>query len=207
MLKIKTLVVGPIQNNCYIVYDENKTTFVVDPGGDGSKIVSLCKENNLDVKYIINTHGHLDHIGANKDLKEAYPKAELVIHADDEKMLYDPNYNLSALMGEKIISPKADITVKDQDTLDFGGRKIKVIHTPGHTPGGILLLVDDYLFTGDTVFQGSVGRTDLPGGDMKVLIKSIKEKFLNLSNKLRVFPGHGDETTIAHERDNNPFIQ
>ncbi|QNO15749.1 MBL fold metallo-hydrolase [Alkalicella caledoniensis] len=205
MLKIKTLVVGPIQNNCYIIYDESKQAVIIDPGGDSEKIIAAC--DGLDVKYIINTHGHLDHIGGNSKLKEEFAVAQLVIHQDDEKMLYDPNLNLSAMMGDKIISPKADVVVKDQDTLKFGERSIKVIHTPGHTPGGILIQIDDLLFTGDTVFQGSVGRTDLPGGDMKTLVKSIKKQFLSLSNKLKVYPGHGSSSTVGEERQSNPFFQ
>lgn len=205
MLKIKSLVVGPIQNNCYVVCDEQKRGFIVDPGGDSDKIVAACE--GIEINYIINTHGHLDHIGGNLKLKQEFPHAQLVIHEDDEKMLYDPNLNLSAMMGEKIISPKADILVKDQDNLDFGQRKIKVIHTPGHTPGGILLLIDDLLFTGDTVFAGSVGRTDLPGGDMHLQVKSIKKQFSNLSNKLKIFPGHGEKSTVGEERKSNPFLQ
>lgn len=205
MLNIKTLVVGPIQNNCYIVSDQNNRTFVIDPGGDGQQIVAECQ--GLDIQYIINTHGHLDHIGANDALKEAFPGAKLAIHQDDEKMLYDANLNLSSLMGENIKSPKADIVLKDGDALPFGERELKIIHTPGHTLGGILVQIDNFLFTGDTVFAGSIGRTDLPGGDMKTLLKSIKEKFLSLPDGLIVYPGHGEETTVKEEKESNPFFQ
>ncbi|SHJ72424.1 Glyoxylase, beta-lactamase superfamily II [Anaerobranca californiensis DSM 14826] len=205
MLQIKTLVVGPIQNNCYIVSDQDKRAFIVDPGGDAPKIIEACR--GLDVLYIINTHGHIDHIGGNKGVKEAFPLGKLVIHQDDEKMLYNPNLNLSRLLGEPIVSPKADLVVKDNDILPFGDREIKIIHVPGHTPGGILIQIENFLFSGDTVFAGSIGRTDLPGGDMKTLLNSIKGKFLTLPDSLIVYPGHGEETTVEEERKSNPFFQ
>ncbi|SES97130.1 MBL fold metallo-hydrolase [Anaerobranca gottschalkii] len=205
MLEIRTLVVGPIQNNCYIVSDQNKRAFIVDPGGDVEEIIEAC--SGLDVLYILNTHGHIDHIGGNKGVKEAFPQGKLVVHKDDEKMLYDPNLNLSRLMGGAVVSPKADLVVEDNDTLPFGDKEIKIIHVPGHTPGGILIQIENFIFSGDTVFAGSIGRTDLPGGDMKTLLNSIKSKFLTLPDSHIVYPGHGEETTVKEERENNPFFQ
>lgn len=204
MLKLKKLVVGVIANNCYILSDDQKNAFVIDPGGDGEEIIKECR--GFNIHYIINTHGHLDHIGANTELKNAFPHAQIVIHKSDEEMLYDPNLNLSTLMGKKVTSSKADIVVDDGDTLDFAGKSIEIMHTPGHTRGGIIIKIEDYVFTGDTIFAGSVGRTDFPGGDMKTLVNSIKNKILSLPDHLTIYPGHGPETTVKEERENNPFL-
>lgn len=205
MLNLKKIVVGVIANNCYIVSDQENNAFVVDPGGDAEDIIKECQ--GLNIHYIVNTHGHLDHIGANTELKNAFPNAKIVIHKDDEEMLYDPNLNLSTLMGKKVTSVKADIVVNDGDVLQFGKKKIEIMHTPGHTRGGIILRIDDFVFSGDTIFAGSVGRTDFPGGDMKTLVNSIKSKVLNLPDNSTIYPGHGPETTVKEERESNPFLQ
>lgn len=195
-------------SNCYIIgCSQTKEAAVIDPGGDGSKLMSLIEESGIQVKYIINTHGHLDHIGANHILKEKHPHALIMIHEDDQDMLTDPKQNLSAFMGGTVTSPPADKTLKDGDQIKIGTTiTLKVIHTPGHSKGGICLQGDNLVFTGDTLFGGSVGRSDFPGGSHQTLIKSIKEKLLILDDETIVYPGHGPETTIGEERETNPFI-
>lgn len=205
-MKIETIPVGALGANCYLVYDENtKEAMIVDPGGEGKKIMSEVIRLQLEIKYIVNTHGHVDHIAANGEVKDA-TKAPLLIHEDDANMLTNANHNLSAYVGPSISKPSSDKLLKDGDTLVIGEKEIKVIHTPGHTPGGICLLCDKVLLSGDTLFQFSVGRSDLPGGSHKQLINSIKTRLLVLEDDVVVYPGHGPTTTIGDEKRMNPFL-
>jgi len=194
--------------NCYIVgCEETREVAVIDPGGNPRGIVNLLKENDLVATYIINTHGHIDHIGGNQGLKEA-TGAQILIHEQDAKMLVNPSSNLSFLMGTKVSSPAADRFIKEGDIIKIGNTvELEVIHTPGHSQGGICLKTDDIIFVGDTLFQGSIGRTDFPGGSYPLLIKMIKEKLLCYGDEVVAYPGHGPATTIGFERKYNPFLQ
>ena len=190
--------------NTYLVWDEtSKEAMIIDPADRSKDLLDATKDLNL--KYIVNTHGHGDHIGGNKFLKEN-THAQLAIHELDEPMLIDPRQNLSTHWGAELISSGADIKLKDGDSLQLGNKEIAVIHTPGHSQGGICLLVDDLLFCGDTLFAGSIGRTDLPGGDYATLINAIKTRLLVLDGNTKVFPGHGPDTTIEDEKIGNPFV-
>ena len=204
-MKIKALVVGPIMENCYILYDEQTLEgIIVDPGDEAISILNVVDNLKLHIKYIVNTHGHADHIGANKELGLAL-KAKLAIHAC---MLTDPHLNLSenGYMGRPIISQPADIILHEGDIISFGNCNLKVIHTPGHTPGGICLVGEGVVMSGDSLFAGSIGRTDFPTGSMTDLISNLKAKILTLDENLTVFPGHGGATTIAYEKQINPYL-
>ena len=207
-LKIVTLVVGPIMENCYIIYDEKSLEgIIVDPGDEADRILTAVKNLNLTIKYIVNTHAHADHIGANKEIGEKL-KAKLAVHADDTAMLTDPQRNLSVAgyMGRLIISQPADILLHEGDIIVFGNCEFKVVHTPGHTPGGICLVGENVVISGDSLFAGSIGRTDFPTGSMTDLISSLKEKIMTLDPNMQVFPGHGGTTNIGWEKQNNPYL-
>lgn len=201
-MKIETIVVGPLGVNCYIVVDPaSRAGMVIDPGDDAAEIIRYIGQANIQVKYIVNTHGHSDHIGANAALKAA-TKAPLLIHAADELMLKNPlNY-----LGETIVSSTADAFLKDGDILSLGGSQFKVLHTPGHTAGGICLQGDNVLFSGDSLFAESIGRCDLPGGNLNDLIGSLKTKVMALPDDVMVYPGHGPATKIGWERRHNPYL-
>jgi glyoxylase-like metal-dependent hydrolase (beta-lactamase superfamily II) len=185
-----------MEANCYIVADKNtKEAAVIDPGGDGARIKRALEKHGLTLKFVINTHGHGDHIGANSNLG-----APIYIHRLDGDFLSDPRKNLSQVFFFSIKSPKAERLLEEGDRITLGGLTLEVIHTPGHTPGSISLKVDGSLFTGDTLFRAGIGRTDLPDGDEGLLLKSIKEKLLVFDDATTVYPGHGDETTIGEER-------
>ena len=207
-MKIKALTVGPIMENCYILYDEKTLEgIIVDPGDEADRILSVVKQLNLKIKYIVNTHGHADHIGANAQLVQALG-AKLAIHADDAPMLTDPGLNLSVsgYMGRTIISPPADVILHEGDEIKFGSCSLRVIHTPGHTPGGICLVGEGVVMSGDSLFEGSIGRTDLPGGSMRQLVTALKKKIIVLNPDLKVYPGHGGATEIGFERNTNPYL-
>ncbi|MEE9514947.1 MAG: MBL fold metallo-hydrolase [Candidatus Brocadiales bacterium] len=216
-MKIEKLNVGPLGACCYIVINEETgRAIIIDPGGSHEGIIAFIKSNSLVPELIINTHGHGDHIGANKEVKEAFPEIKIAIHKDDVECLTHPKKNLSFLGGFLLKSPPADIVLKEGDKVGIEGIEFEVIHTPGHTPGGICLLgksspdsdkKPDILFSGDTLFQEGVGRTDLPGGDHAALIESIQEKLFTLAGNITIYPGHGDATTIEEEKNSNPFVQ
>ncbi len=203
---IKTLPVGPIMANCFIVgCQETMQAAVIDPGDEADKILQSVADSNLEVKTIINTHGHFDHVSANKGINAA-TNAPILIHALDAPMLEQisasaANWGLSAEN-----SPAPDRTLNDGDTITFGKITLNVIHTPGHTAGGISLFTDGLVFVGDTLFAGSIGRTDFPGGDFATLKSSIQDKLFTLGDDVRVYTGHGPETTIGHEKQHNSFV-
>ena len=192
--------------NCFIFgCEKTKEAVVIDPGGDADRILLSLADAKLQVKYIINTHGHFDHVGGNGKMKKA-TGADILIHPLDAPMLGSLSSN-AAIFGISVEnSPPCDRTIQEGETVSFGEITLEVIHTPGHTPGGISLLTDGILFVGDTLFAGSIGRTDFPGGDFNTLISSIQNKLFKMKNDVRVFSGHGPETTIGTEKRYNPFV-
>ncbi|HHC24967.1 MAG TPA: MBL fold metallo-hydrolase [Desulfobacterales bacterium] len=204
---IKTLAVGPIVANCYILgCEETKEAVVVDPGDETGKILLSLADSALKVKYIINTHGHFDHVGGNKKMKDA-TGADILIHPLDAPMLDTLSASAAnwGLLADD--SPPPDRTVEDGDEISFGNITLKVIHTPGHTPGGVSFHTNGYVFVGDTLFESSIGRTDFPGGNLETLISSIKNKLFALDDDVQVFTGHGSTTTIGREKRSNPFLR
>lgn len=203
---IKELTVGPFMSNCFILgCEKTKEAVVIDPGAEADRIMLSLAESKLKLKYIINTHGHVDHVGGNKRMKEV-TDADILIHPLDAPMLghvssFAASFGLSADN-----SPPADQTVKEGDIISFGNIVLKVIHTPGHTQGGISLYTDGNVFVGDTLFAGSIGRTDFPGGDYHTLISNIRNKLFVLGDDTKVFPGHMGNTTIRQEKLFNPFV-
>lgn len=205
-MKITRLVVGPLQVNCYIVSDEkSREAIVIDPGDDGQKVLAAVREQGLIVRYIVNTHAHFDHVGANKAVKDA-TGAELLIHQEDDALLGNTAGQARMFGMTAPSSPKADRYVAQGDRISVGSITLKVLHTPGHSGGGICLAGDGVVFTGDALFAGSIGRTDLFGGDLTTLITSIKEQLMTLPDDTVVLSGHGPGSTIGDERRENPFL-
>jgi len=206
MIDYKLVVVGPLDTNCYLVYcQETLECAVIDPGAEAERIFPLIAEFELKPVVILNTHGHIDHIGANRDIKDKFD-APLCIHSLDSPLLEKiQEFELSFFLGAKE-SPPADRLLKDRETIQFGKCSLRVVHTPGHTPGSVSLLGDGILFSGDTLFFGGVGRTDLPGGSTRDLEKSIKEKILTLPPDTIVLPGHGPLTSVGEETESNTFL-
>ena len=206
-MKIIQMEVGSLGTNCYIAYCENtKKAVIIDPGGDAAKILAAVAREGLLVEAIINTHGHADHVLANVKVQDA-TGAPLWIHSADADMLGSGSRNLSAFLGGATSCGKADRLLSDGEILPVGDFSLTVLHTPGHTPGGISLLTDKTVFVGDTLFAESIGRTDFPGGSYSQLINSIKTKLMTLDDEVKAYPGHGPATTIGWERRQNPFIQ
>jgi hydroxyacylglutathione hydrolase len=205
-MNIHKIAAGIYAVNCYVVYSEStKSAIVVDPGGDSDDIIKFIDENNLDLNYIVLTHGHGDHIGGVAELKKYY-KVPIMIHEKDAEIIKDCNLNLSNMMAMGCVEITPDIELKDNDIIEFGELKAIVLHTPGHTKGGISLKLNNNVISGDTLFKGSIGRSDLYGGDHEVLLNSIKSKLLSLPEDTKVFPGHGAPTFIKFEKYNNPFL-
>jgi hydroxyacylglutathione hydrolase len=201
---------GIVDTNCYILAcPQTRQAMIIDPGAlseaEINNILGLVGQHDLNVQFIANTHGHIDHIAGNFIIKES-TGAELLIHKDDADMILSGSANGSVMFGRNVVSPPADRLLKDEEQIDLGKISLKVLHTPGHTPGCICLYVVGLLFSGDTLFAGSVGRTDLPGGSDKAIIRSIKEKLMTLPDETVVRPGHGPRTTIGREREGNPFL-
>ncbi len=206
MMILKNLVVGPLAANCYIVGSEpNKEGMMIDPGAEAEVILRNVKDLGLEIRSIVLTHGHIDHIGALKEVKEA-TGAEVAIHTDDAQALQENS--VSTLFGLSYPTPlPVDRLLKDGDSMDIGDLHFLVLHTPGHSPGGICLLGQGVVFSGDTLFNYGIGRADLPGGSYSQLMNSIHTKLMILPDSTTVFPGHGPETTIGTERRGNPFLQ
>jgi len=210
---IRQMALGPIQANCFILgCEETRQAVIIDPGDDTDRILTTLAGDRLTVVHIINTHGHFDHVGANKSLKEV-TGADIIIHRADAPMLAQLSTTAAAWGLATENSPPADRLLDDGDTITFGTHTLTVLHTPGHTPGGICLYGEyveagaqkKVVFVGDTLFAGSIGRTDFPGGNFDTLISSIRTKLFALDDGVKVFPGHMGNTTIGIEKRTNPF--
>lgn len=202
---LERLEVGPLATNCYIIgCPVISIAAVVDPGDEGEIILDKLNSLHLQCKYIILTHGHVDHIGALDEVQAA-TGAEVLIHPGDAERLANPA-RYSVLPIGSLNPQKADRLLEDGDTIQVGHITLEVLYTPGHTPGGICLKTGHILITGDTLFAGSVGRSDLPGGSHQVLINSIKTKLLGFADETKVYPGHGPASSIGAEKRFNPFL-
>jgi glyoxylase-like metal-dependent hydrolase (beta-lactamase superfamily II) len=207
---LQQMQVGNMAVFAYIVGDPiTGDGLVIDPADNAEEIVAQAKKNKININYIVNTHGHVDHIGGNAEMKKL-TGAKIVVHKDDAVMLTSTPATILRMFGAKQ-SPSPDILVQDGDTIDIGNISLKVIHTPGHSPGGICLYTPGYVFTGDTLFVEAVGRTDLPGGSWQVMYNSIQEKLFTLPEETKVLPGHNygrtPTSTIGHEKKYNPSVR
>lgn len=206
MIKFKRFTQGLLGSNTYVIWDEaTKQAAVIDTGNDVQLAKDVIEAEKLTLKYIILTHAHYDHIHFLPEYKETYPMAKVVIHELDNAMLGSPRLNASVLFGPAHVYDKADVSVQDGDELLLGDAILSVIHTPGHTPGGICILTENMLFSGDTLFYAGFGRTDLGAGDVKLMAASI-DKLYAMDPTITVYPGHGTKTTIGRERDENPYM-
>ncbi len=205
MVKIHTLVVGRLQTNCYILQSDS-TALVIDPGDESERIIRFLKDIAVKPTHIVATHTHFDHV-LGVDTIRAKLKVPFLIHRDDLSMLESMQSRVRQIMGFSVPPPpKVDQFLEDGQSIEFGQDKVKVIHTPGHSPGSISLAGQDFVMTGDALFNQSIGRTDLPGGDLDTLIRSITQRLFILDDDTIVYPGHGPETSIGDEKFANPFV-
>ena len=208
MLKIEGHILLPdYGTNTWLLWDdESLEAFLVDPAAPSGDLLKRIRELNLRVSFIINTHGHGDHIGGNAWFKQEL-SCRVMIHPADAHMLTDNRQNLSEYMGTPLVCQPADVLAEEGMDLSLGKHQVRIIHTPGHTPGCICLLVEKFLISGDTLFELSIGRTDFPGGSHTQIMNSIKHKLFVLPDDTVVFPGHGPRTSIGLEKKNNPFVR
>jgi glyoxylase-like metal-dependent hydrolase (beta-lactamase superfamily II) len=213
-MKIDRLVLGAYETNCYILRESKSASncLIIDTGLEADELVDFLHKHKLNPAAVVLTHGHIDHISGLAKLHKNFPGMKVYIHKRDVNMLSDWQSNLSFLAGIKPIAgdcPKADFILEEDNTVEHAGIKLEVLHTPGHTPGSICLYSrkEQTIFVGDTLFADSVGRTDIPGGSMTQLLKSIREKLLTLPDETVVYPGHGPKTTIGRERTYNQYLQ
>ena len=206
-MNIRRFPLGFLWTNCYVVWSDTKDAVVVDPGGDTTEVQDFLRSEKLALRWIMLTHGHGDHIMGVGELRGLASEG-VAIHAEDADCLTSASENLSEDMGQPAVFDGADRLLKDGDVIAVGGMKITVIHTPGHTRGGCCFYAEEgndvLLLSGDTLFARSVGRSDLPGGDERILMESL-EKLENMADNIKVYPGHGPDTTIGEERALNPF--
>lgn len=203
---IQRLRVGPMASNSYLVSNLEKQAFLVDAGGDAKKILNEIQKQELNLIMILNTHGHFDHIAANAEVMKA-TGASLYIHQQDMSALFDLSLNLAGYFASTFESVEKAYPLSHGQKLSFGTDEITVLHTPGHTPGGVCYFLEDHLFTGDTLFAGNVGRCDLIGGDMQQLLHSIATQIMMLPDTTKIWPGHQEGSDLGRERASNPWIQ
>lgn len=205
-----TLKVGELDTNCYVLAGDSSDVMVIDPGGDGERIIDRLEAAHLVPTLLVNTHGHADHIAANADLKARYGDMEIAIGRLDAPMLTSPARNLSIFVAGRIEGPPADRLLDEDDVIELDRWRFRVLHTPGHSPGGIGLFTEDLdggpaLFGGDTIFAAGVGRWDIAGGDFARLVESIRTRIFTLPDETVIYTGHGPSTTVAAEKRFNPF--
>ncbi|MBN1980070.1 MAG: MBL fold metallo-hydrolase [Chitinivibrionales bacterium] len=210
-MKIDMIVLGDLEANCYCLRksEKQKKCLIIDPGLQPEPLIRFLKANHYEPVSIILTHGHVDHIGGVESLREFWPTVEVAIHKNDANMLRDPALNLSTLAGTMVQARPAEVLLDDNlQYFTAAGLRFQILHTPGHSPGGICLYSakDQVLFAGDTLFAGSVGRTDFTGGSYETLIESITTKLLTLPERTTVYPGHGPQTSLEAEKRFNPFV-
>ncbi len=209
-MHIDTFVLGDFQTNCYVVRtdESRKDCVLIDPGLHPYPLVQFLQQQTLNPEAIIITHGHIDHIGGVEIIRESWPKAKVYIHKADAEMLTDPNENLSMVAGTVFQARPAEVVINGQTEIRAAGLRFEILHTPGHTPGGICLHCpsDGIAFVGDTLFAGSVGRSDFPGGSHEQLLQSIQTQLLVLPETTRIYPGHGPQTTLRNEKKHNPYL-
>lgn len=204
-IEINKFMLGPILTNCYLLSTINNDVIIIDPPENNGQISEFISNNNLNPTLIINTHGHIDHIYGNNYFKKKY-NIPLAIHKDDIPLLnYDWN-SLSTSYPSDYKSTEADMVLEDNIAIEFGDSELIIIHTPGHSPGSISIQLDGVIFSGDTLFREGIGRYDLPGGSSDELFLSIKSKLFKLPDNIVVYTGHGENTTIGYEKNNNPFF-
>jgi len=204
---LQQFVTGPLETNTYLLADRDAgEALVIDPGGDPGEILAFLAKERLTCRLIVNTHGHFDHISGNRALKSA-TGASLLVHGEDLPMLTEAVAHARLFMMRAENSPPADMLLADQAEVRVGAVLLRVLHTPGHSPGGITLVAPGVAFCGDLVFYGSVGRTDLPGGSERALLESIRRHILTMPDDTVLYPGHGPETTVGLEKRQNPFFR
>jgi len=207
-INVSYLTVGNLAVNCwFLINEDTKEALVFDPGDQADRIVAYAQKKGVVIKAILLTHGHVDHIGGAEALREL-TEAKIYALQEEETMLLDGKTNLSVFINRKVITVSADEFLTDEQEITLCGMTLKVYHTPGHTPGGCSYYCEEAgcIFSGDTLFQGSVGRSDFPGGSMSQLVRSIREKLFLLPDDTKVYPGHGEETAIGYEKRYNPFL-
>jgi hydroxyacylglutathione hydrolase len=209
-MKIDRLILGDFQTNCYVVRKDEAATdcLIVDAGLDSTDLLAFLAEHHLNPTAVVLTHGHIDHIAGLPALRQQHPRLKVYIHTLDADLLANPQANLSLFAGESFETDPADVLLQDGDTVQEAGMTLRVLHTPGHTPGGVCFYAESegLVFAGDTLFAEGVGRTDFPGGNGRQLLESIRTKLLTLPDATAVYPGHAMRTTVAHERTHNPFL-
>ncbi len=209
MIKVEQFTLGAWMVNSYVVYPEGqKNCWIIDAGFEPEPMIEALKAKDLKPELLIYTHAHLDHIAGGEAVVKAFPGIKSAIHSQEAAFLSDASLNMSSQMGMNITAPVAELILSDDQKLEIGGSTFKVIHTPGHSPGGICLYCEDerLMFSGDTLFEGSVGRYDFPTSDGEKLFSSIREKLLFLPEDTKVYPGHGNSTRIGREKRSNPFL-
>lgn len=209
-LEIRGYPLGDWQTNCYVIWPAGSSDcWIIDAGFDPEPLAALIRQMKLTPKLLALTHAHLDHIAGVNDLRRIWPGLPIAIHEAEARFLTDPVLNLSGLIGMDLTSPPADRLLRHGDVLMLGDLKFNVLHTPGHSPGGVCFYQPENhaAFVGDTLFNGSVGRSDFPTSDPEALIRSIRERLYTLPGQTQVFPGHGPATTIAREKKSNPFVK
>lgn len=208
MLQVNALTVGPIQANCYIISNpQNHDALIIDPGAEPTTLTSRIEELEAKPVAILLTHAHYDHIGAVDSLRDYYD-IPVYLAAEEEEWLSSPNKNLSAMLGESVTARPAEYLFQPEEVVEIANFSFKVVATPGHSPGGVSFIFadDEFVVTGDALFAGSVGRTDLPGSEPKELIPNIRQKLFTLPGQFKIYPGHGESSTLAREMTTNPFF-